>query len=272
MQQRVLMKQKFETRESVVLENEGQTLFGVFHRPCCQAPFPAVLICHGFGGNKTGKYRIYVHLAEKFSQLGIASLRIDFRGSGDSEGNFSDATLSSEVSDALVALRYLRNHPDVDPARVGIFGRSVGGTVALMTARRAGSVKSLAVWAPLFDGEQWAKQWELLHAPEVSEEDRNEGMKVNGQVPGVPFFKELFAMRMEDELKALTGVPLLHLHGEQDVVVIPRHADRFVQERKGVDKHLSKFIRLPFSDHDFSHTKEQLFSLEETARWFASTL
>lgn len=266
------MAQKFETRESVVLENEGQTLFGIFHRPCGQAPFPAVLICHGFGGNKTGKYRIYVHLAEYLSRRGIASLRVDFRGSGDSEGHFSDATLSSEASDAVVALDYLRKRPDVDPERVGIFGRSVGGTVALMTAQQAGPVKSLAVWAPLFDGEQWTKQWELLHAPDVSEEDRKEGMKVNGQVPGVPFFKELFAMRMEHYLNKLVKTPLLHMHGEQDVIVTPRHADRFERERKHLGKHLSKFIRLPFSDHDFSHTKEQLFALEETAGWFASTL
>lgn len=266
------MHGKFEERESVVLKNEGKTLFGIFHRPCSSGPFPAVLICHGFGGNKTGKYRIYVHLSEKLSQKGIASLRVDFRGSGDSEGNFADVTLSSEVSDAILALNYLRNRPDVDPAKVGIFGRSVGGTVALMTAQQAGPVKSIAVWAPLFDGQQWAKQWVLLHGPKVSEEERKEGMKVNGQVPGVPFFHELFAMKMEDHLKTLTDVPLLHLHGEQDVIVTPRHADRYMEARQGAKQHLSKFIRLPFSDHDFSHTKEQQLALDETAIWFTKTL
>lgn len=263
--------ERAEERESIVLENEGQKIFGIFHRPCCNEPFPAVLICHGLAGHKTGKYRLYVHLAERLSKLGIASLRIDFRGSGDSEGNFSETTLESEVSDAVVALSYLRNRPDVDNSRIGVFGRSVGGTVALMTAKKSGPIKSLATWAPLYDGEQWEDQWHLLHAPDVSEEYRSEMMKINGQVPGVKFFKELFSIRMEDHLKDLVGVPLLHIHGEQDIVVTTKHADRYAKAREAV-KAKNKFIRLPESDHDFSHTKEQLFALEETSNWFYKTL
>ena len=263
--------EKFEEREGVVLENEGQKIFGILHRPPGQGPFPAILICHGLAGHKTGKFRLYVLLAEKLSKLGIASLRFDFRGSGDSEGDFSDMTLESEVSDALVALEYLRNRRDVDNSRIGLFGRSVGGTVALIAARKSGPVKSLATWAPLYDGDQWVDQWEKLHAPEVSEEYRLERMKVNGQVPGVKFFKELFGMKMEEHLQDIAEVPLLHIHGEQDVIVKPHHADRYAKARKSSGS-ANRFIRLPESDHDFSHGKEQLLALDETANWFAKTL
>ena len=79
---------KIEERQSVVLENEGQKIFGILHRPIHVDSCPAVLICHGLAGHKTGQYRIYVILAEKLSEAGIASFRIDFRGSGDSEGKF----------------------------------------------------------------------------------------------------------------------------------------------------------------------------------------
>lgn len=260
-----------EDRESVVLENEGQKIFGIFHRPFCTGPFPSVLICHGLAGHKTGKYRLYVLLAEKLSKLGISSLRIDFRGSGDSEGSFSDVTLKSEVSDAMVALTYLRSRFDVDKSRIGVFGRSVGGTVALMAAQKSAPIKSLATWAPLYDGEQWASQWKKLHAPEVSDEYRQERMKINGQVPGLLFFEELFSMRMEDHLKDLATVPLLHIHGELDVVVTTQHADRYIKAREAV-KSSNKFIRLPESDHDFSNSKEQLVALEETSHWFSTTL
>lgn len=262
---------KFEVRESVVLENEGQKIFGIFHRPISKGPHPTVLMCHGLAGHKTGRFRLYVHLAERLSKLGIASLRIDFRGSGDSEGHFSDATIGSEVSDAVLALNHLRESPYVDPRRIGIFGRSVGGTVALITAQKAGPVKSLAIWAPLYDGEQWESMWEFLHSPKVDEETRLEKMKVNGQVPGDKFFHELFAMRMEDHLKDLAEIPLLHIHGDKDLIVTTTHADRYVKARKEV-KGKNKFIRLPHSDHDFSHTKEQLIALEETASWFSKTL
>lgn len=262
---------KIEDRESIVLENEGQKIFGIFHRPCSEGPFPTVLMCHGLAGHKTGKYRLYVHLSEKLSKLGIASLRIDFRGSGDSEGSFSETTLGSEVSDAMVALNYLRARQDVDISRIGLFGRSVGGTVALMAAQRSGPIKSLAIWAPLFDGEQWQGQWQMLHAPEVSAKFRYEKMKVNGQVPGPKFFSELFSMNIEDHLKHLKKVPMLHIHGEQDDVITIQHADRYVKARK-TEESINKFIRLPQSDHDFSDTQEQALALEETSQWFLDTL
>jgi uncharacterized protein len=263
--------QKVEERESIVLENHGQKIFGVFHLPCMPGPFPTVLMCHGLAGHKTGKYRLYVLLAEKLSQHGIASLRIDFRGSGDSEGDFSEMTLDSEVSDAIVALNYLRHHPQVDKSRIGVFGRSVGGIVALMAAKKSGPIKSLATWAPLFDGDQWKDQWQLLQSSSVSDEERYEQMKINGQVPGEKFFEGLFAMRMEDHLKDLKEIPLLHIHGEQDDMVKIHHADRYIKARQGVNGK-NKFIRLPKSDHDFSHTQEQRFALEETSNWFTKTL
>lgn len=262
---------KFEERESIVLENEGQKIFGIFHYPIAKGPYPTVLMCHGLAGNKTGRFRLYVHLAERLSKLGIASLRIDFRGSGDSEGHFSDATIGSEVSDAIIALNYLRNQPDVDKSKIGIFGRSVGGTVALITAQKSGPIKSLAIWAPLYDGTQWQKLWNYLHSPGVDEETRLEKMKVNGQVPGDQFFHELFSMRMENHLKDLIEIPLLHIHGEKDMIVTTTHADSYVQARQAA-KGTNKFIRFPQSDHDFSHTKEQLMALDETSTWFLKTL
>jgi len=261
-----------EERESIVLENKGLKIFGIFHRPIAKSnSYPTVLICHGLAGNKVGKYRIYVQLSERLSQAGIASFRFDFRGSGDSEGHFSDTTLNGEVSDALIALNYLRERKDVDTSRIGIFGRSVGGTVALMTARKSAPIKSIAIWAPLYDGEQWQEQWKLLHAPEITEEIRYEKMKVNGQVPGTPFFNELFKIDMAEHLEHLQDIPMLHIHGELDDVITPIHADRYADARK-MSKTTNRFIRLPESDHDFSHTKEQLQALIETTDWFKKTL
>jgi dipeptidyl aminopeptidase/acylaminoacyl peptidase len=268
---KIMSMRKHEERESIVLENEGQKIFGIFHRPSSQGPYPTVLMCHGLAGHKTGKFRIYVKLAEQLSLHGIASLRFDFRGSGDSEGHFSDATLSSEVSDALIALKYLRSRPDVDSSKIGIFGRSVGGTVALMTAKKSAPIKTIAIWAPLYDGEQWQEEWKLLHRAEISEELRYEKMKINGQVPGLKFFDELFAINMEENLGYLKNIPMLHIHGELDNVITLVHADRYVNARKD-SKTINKFIRLPASDHDFSHTKEQIQALEETTTWFEKTL
>lgn len=263
--------EKIEDRESVVLENEGQKIFGILHCPRVSAPYPAILMCHGLGGHKAGKYRLYVTLAEQLSKIGIASLRIDFRGSGDSEGHFSAMSLDSETRDAVLALNYLKSRPDINKSRIGIFGRSVGGTVAVMAAERAGGIKSMAMWAPLFNGDQWLEQWKLLHKKEVSEDFRKENLRVNGQVPGRDFFMQLFNLKMDDHLKQVEEVPMLHIHGEKDDIVTIDHADKYLNGRHRARAE-NRFIRLPASDHDFSHSKEQVLALDETVDWFARTL
>lgn len=263
--------EKFEERQSIVFENEGQRIFGISHIPLTPGPHPAVLICHGLGGHKTGKFRLYVVLSEMLARNGIASLRFDFRGSGDSEGDFSGTTLESEVSDATAALNKLLTLPGIDTSRIGLFGRSFGGTIALMIAKSSSIIKSIATWAPLYSGDQWVEQYNTLHAPGITDEFRMEAMKINGQTPGKDFFKGLFKIRMDEYLQDLKHLPLLHIHGEHDAVVTIDHAEKYHQARKGM-KENSKFIRLPHSDHDFSHTQEQTMALQETVKWFLETL
>ena len=104
--------QKTETREAVVLTNHQDKLFGILNRPLNAAnPCPAVLICHGFGGDKLGKNKLYLKLAQELSKAGIATLRIDFRGCGDSEGDFNEITLEGLISDALTAIDFLKKDP-----------------------------------------------------------------------------------------------------------------------------------------------------------------
>lgn len=260
-----------EERNSVVLENNGQKIFGVYHKPVGLQKYPAVLICHGLGGNKCGKYRIYVVLSSMLSALGIASLRIDFRGSGDSEGEFAEMTLEGEVSDALKGLEFLTRDPAVDQSRMGIFGRSFGGTIAVLAASRFSNIKSLAMWAPIFSGNQWIEKWNFVHAHELTDEHRENMMRINGQIPGYEFFKQLFSLQLEKDFQSLNEIPFLHIYGEKDAIVDTSHANDYSRLRLKA-KGQNKFLRLPQSDHDFSHPQEQKLALHETCDWFVKTL
>lgn len=268
----MLNNQRHETREAITLENEGQRLFGVLHRPLVADPCPAVLFCHGLAGHKTGRYRIYVDLAEALTAQGIAVFRVDFRGSGDSEGAFGDMTLAGEVSDALLSLSWLKNASGIDPKRVGIFGRSLGGAVAVITAAEFQEAKSLALWAPIFSGDQWRDMWKMVMEQEgtINPMINHEELRtINGQVAGMPFFQELFNMELENELAKLKDVPLLHIHGLKDDVVYPAQANGYKQVREGSD---SKFYLYDESDHDFSFIPERRRAITETSLWFKNTL
>lgn len=260
-----------EEREPVLLYNEGQKIFGVFHTPVTDAKVPAVLMCHGLAGHKAGKYRSYVHLAERFVQEGTAVLRIDFRGAGDSEGDIAKTTLDTEVSDAHLALDYLAGDARVDAERLGIFGRSFGGAVAVTAAHQHGGIKALVLWAAVFNGDQWRDQWQLAKAHHFSAEELIEMMRIEGQVPGMPFYERLFQMHLEQEVEALQHVPMLIIHSLRDQLVNFSHADAYMKCREGAEAE-TKLITLEKSDHDFSDHKERDFAVDETVKWLKEHL
>lgn len=262
---------KNEERYSVEFENQGQKIFGVVHRPLTEMPCPAVIMCHGLAGHKIGKNKLYVLLSEKLAELGIASLRFDFRGSGDSEGDFIDMTISGEVSDAVEALDYLVQASGIDSSSLGIFGRSLGGIIAILAAEQTLAFKGIAIWASAFHAQEWHKMWEDKQKELEHLKEKPKAFRYNGTLINEVFLEEFFTLNLEDHLKRIDHLPLLHMHGEMDEVVHISHVDCFEKIRQSA-KAETKVIRLPNSDHDFTHPEEQLFAINETAQWFKSIL
>lgn len=116
--------EQVELREAITLENNGEKIFGILHRPLHASHVPAVVICPGFAGNKCGKFRMFVTLGKELAKQGIAVLRFDYRGAGDSEGEFRDITLEGKISDTLKCLNFLADDPQIDSSRLGLLGRS----------------------------------------------------------------------------------------------------------------------------------------------------
>lgn len=260
-----------EEREPVVLKSHGQKIFGILHRPLHLTEYPAILLCHGLGGHKVGRYRAYVDLSRRLAAKGIAVFRIDFRGSGDSEGEFSEMTLESEVSDACAALSYLENHPEVDKNRIGIFGRSMGSCISVMAANRNKRIKSICLWAPIYHADDWRDKWNQLHAKGLDESQKQELMTIEGQVPGYEFYKQLFSMNLENDIANLNHLPMMIIHGSQDNMVKTDHSEEILKKRLQASGQ-TKFIQLPNSDHHFSDLEEREIALAETCSWYEETL
>lgn len=101
---------------------------------------------HGFTANKEGELLKY--LADDLEKYGIASLRFDFNGHGQSAGRFQDMTVPNEIEDAKCVYAYASRLPEVK--NISLAGHSQGGVVASMTAGILGTekVKSIALMAP----------------------------------------------------------------------------------------------------------------------------
>jgi alpha/beta superfamily hydrolase len=91
---------------------------------------PMVILCHGFGGSKEGQ--MFDLIADSLCRHGIASIRFDFNGHGQSEGEFQQMTVPNEIADAHRVYEYVRDLRYV--SRIGIVGHSMGGVVSSMLA------------------------------------------------------------------------------------------------------------------------------------------
>lgn len=257
-----------EEREWVTIKSGADKLFGVIHRPRNASNFPGVVICHGYAGTKSGRYRIYVDLATLLSKAGIMTLRFDFRGCGDSEGDFKDITLKREVEDALHALQFLTEIPGIDKKRIGMLGKSLGGVVAILAASQVKLIKSLALLSSPFPGIQWKEEWDRFQNSHMK---ANEWVSFGGQLTHQKVLKDLFSLDLENYLNQLSDIPLLHIHGEKDKLVDLTHAAHYERLRQRASS-LTKIFRPPSSDHDFSDLKEREFVIQEVAKWFKETL
>lgn len=266
--------QTFEVREAVTITHQGQKMFGVLHLPYqMERPVPAVLICSGFAGSKCGKYRVFVALAQELARQGVAVMRFDYRGAGDSEGEFSEITIESQVSDTLACLNFLKKDLRIDGVRLGLMGRSLGGVITVLSAVQYQAVKSLALWAPVFSSEPWKKMWETLAiaSPEAMKQGALSHLPPNiPSVPSVEFLKQFFRVDLKKELNQIRHIPLLHVHGKQDEFVAFEHAIAYEQACQRQDH--ARFISLPNSNHDFSNEVERKLAVEETCQWFQQTL
>jgi hypothetical protein len=266
--------QLVEDRQAITITNEGKKIFGILHWPInVEGPVPAIVICPGFAGNKSGKFRIFVEISRELAKNGIAVLRFDYRGTGDSEGDFAEITIESQVSDSLAGINFLKTNSKINSDKIGLLGRSLGGMIAILAAVRAQTIHSLALWAPVFSSEQWKKI--LDGAAYTSTNQLTEGVLrfLPSNIPAIPsvdFLKQFFQVDLKKELETIQHVPLLHIHGNKDEFVKYEHA--LAYKSASQTNAQAVFIELPNSNHDFSLAEERKIAINETTQWFIKTL
>jgi pimeloyl-ACP methyl ester carboxylesterase len=88
-----------------------------------------VITLHGWGGTRCGPHRIFVRLGRKLAARGVPTLRFDFSGRGESDGDPAKMTLDDMIADALAAREFLLGETGVKAVR--FCGMCSGGNVAL---------------------------------------------------------------------------------------------------------------------------------------------
>jgi len=177
--------------EEVAYENKeaGITLAGTLTLPSGKGPSPVVLLISGSGPQDRNE-TIYNHhpflvLADYLTRQGIAVLRVDDRGVGESTGDFSQATSVDFASDVLAGIEYLKTRKEINPEQIGLIGHSEGGLIAPMVAVKSPDVAFIILMAGTgLTGEEilYLQGALISRAMGVSEEDIAKNRQFNEKI------------------------------------------------------------------------------------------
>lgn len=200
--------------------SEGLKLCGHLARPPATSGGPGLarhglVLCHGFptgpGGAATAG-RTYPHLADRIAaDTGWVVLALNFRGTGESEGDFS---LGGWVADLRSAVDYMVQHTDVDS--VYLAGFSTGGALALCAAGEDERVGGVAAFSAPADFDNWAADPKAF-----LEHSRRVGVVRQTGFPTdvAAWSRELHDIRPLNLIGKLPPRPVLLVHGADDDVV-----------------------------------------------------
>ena len=223
----------------------------------------ALLLHGGPGGVKDGPADLYKELAGHLAAVGIASLRFDVRGAGESTGAYRDMTIARQTEDLRAARAFLDGA--YAPERVALIGESFGATTVL--AGLDGRESALVLL--------WPAIWLLdeVFDSYVSEEKlalaREQGFIVeDGEEIGREFLSELIELR--DVAQGLNGLstPLLLIHGDADSEV-PVHQSQRARELVAGPVRL---VVVPGGEHCLERPEERVIVYREATAWLEAHL
>jgi alpha/beta superfamily hydrolase len=228
-------------QEPFTLQSGSAKLQGVHHIPE-KFPAPYVISAHGMLSTKDSpKYTV---LGANLVENGIGFVRFDFTGCGESSGDFADSTLTQRIEDLTKIIDWTVSLETCN-GKIGLFGSSLGGTVALV-ASSLREVDALVLLATP------VKQKTAPPAPELQE--------VRNRYPH--FFDDFRANLESFPFKKIHHAFIIH--GNQDQVVSPENA-HFIYERIA---HPKKIWIVKGADHQFLDEDLRKSMLDATVQWF----
>ncbi|MCC5887970.1 MAG: alpha/beta fold hydrolase [Gammaproteobacteria bacterium] len=214
------------TSLDTTLESRGVAVPVTWTLPATSTPVPLVLLLHGHGGTRH-EAGGFTRLADKLAAAGVASLRMDFAGAGDSSEPFSQNSLSTMAADLEAATAWALASGRIDGDRVAVVAFSMGGRVAAMATDAGADYRAMVLWAAdMTDGP--GHFVDRLGGPEAYAAMQTEA-EANGYAPfttfwgqhqqlGAAFFQDLNAARSLTALSRYPGA-LLFIHGSADAVI-----------------------------------------------------
>lgn len=228
---------------------EGKRLSARLDLPVDEKPFAFAIFAHCFTCTKN--FTAIVNINRELARAGIAVLRFDFTGLGESEGDFAETNFTSNVSDLVAAADFLGS--DFEAPRL-LIGHSLGGAAVLQASALIPSASALATIAAPADLSQMSGYLRSSMGEIAADGEGHIGLAGRQFKIKKQFLDDLDRTRMEEAIRNL-GKPLLVLHSPADNIVGVDNADRIF----GAARQPKSYVSLGGADHLLSNRTDSQY-------------
>jgi len=236
----------------ITIKSELYNIPAVFCQPDVVGPAPAVILCHGTGSCKDEVGNLFIKLAKALVKRGIASLRFDFAGCGESLAKQQDLTFYGKVDDIEKVYEYLCQREKVDSNRIAVLGFSQGArAMAEFLGKHPLKIKAAVSWSGachngtgVFNG--WFQEY-------YEEAAKNGYVKIpmlwrDDLILSKKWFDDIRDSSPMESLSKYEGA-MLAISGTEDALVPYIHAKEIVSACKG---EICEYRIIDNADHTFN--------------------
>ncbi len=240
-------------------KSEGNKIFALLTVPNGPKPasgWPSIVFNHGF--IQPVEYRTterYIAYTDAFSRSGYIVFKSDYRGHGESEGVARGGYGSNDYTiDVLNALASVKKYKDADPAKIGMWGHSMGGFVTLRSMVATKDIKVGVIWGGVVASyPDLLTKWRRTSPTPPSTSGLSRGWRqLLTQTYGDPATNPKFwnSISANSYLKNISGPIQLH-HGEADASV-PVEFSRTLADQLKKEGKIVELYTYPGDDHNIS--------------------
>ena len=200
-----------EERKITITNESGEKLVGLETSPLSgKEKYPAVILVHGFGVTKE-ENGFFDDIASHLVSEGILICRFDFSGCGESEGDYSETSLSKLRDDLSSILDFVKSQSQVDNSRIGILSQSFG-TATTITLKP--EVKCLIMTSSVSHPKEILIR---LFGDGYNPKGISERLRSSGKVTKVKpqFWQDFNNHNLVESIKEIYS-PILFIHGSED--------------------------------------------------------
>ncbi len=255
------------TEKVSVLNSRGEKLIGLCEYPKIEEiKFATVILVHGFGVTKEEytvkeKPGMFDLLARELVQAGFCVYRFDFSGRGESEGDYSDTSLTKQKNELATILDFVKSQEKVDVSRLGIVGQSFGTAVTVALQPDVKALVLMGSIANVLDIASMLKKWKVLDKEGISIKVKSNGEEIKVKPH---YWKDLEQYELLSSMKKIT-CPILFIHGSLDSRVPLSEMEAYTKVAKDYRVKI-----LEGAGHSLEPKREEMY--KEITTWFEEKL